>query len=458
MWNFSPGDEPLEIFRYDDLPMTPLPEPRSKPLCLEADALAVLKRLRSSGHIAYFAGGCVRDRLLGLTPKDWDIATDAPPPRVRELFSDTQAVGAAFGVILVRHAQSVVEVATFRSDGPYEDGRRPANVRFATAEEDAQRRDFTINGLFYDPMENRVIDYVGGKEDLQNRILRAIGDADKRFGEDHLRLLRAVRFAARFELTIDPATSSAMRRAAAQLKGISPERIGDELRWMLTPITRNIAWKLLWEHHLAEVIFRFLPKLPEKSPTSAKDSIFLKLSPGEPISFGLAMAAAALCIRRHAENAADLLPLLNRKEISRSEQAIRQALRLSNDESDEFTGILGGLQPMLTTTPPALAAKKRFLARPTSHASRQLMESIAAVGLHRPRIDDLRPEFAELQKQELSPEPLLTGDDLTAAGFSPGPEYKRILDALYDAQLEGRISTRDEAMGLARSLHVQKKI
>jgi tRNA nucleotidyltransferase/poly(A) polymerase len=437
-------------------PMAPLPEPRSKPLCLEADALAVLKRLRNSGQIAYFAGGCVRDRLLGLNPKDWDIATDAPPPRVRELFSDTQAVGAAFGVILVRQGQSVVEVATFRSDGPYEDGRRPASVRFATAEEDAQRRDFTINGLFYDPLEDRLIDYVGGKEDLQNKILRAIGDAGKRFGEDHLRLLRAVRFAARFNLTIDPATSTAMRSAADQLKGISPERIGDESRLMLTPITRNIAWKLLWEHHLAEVIFRFLPKLPQTPPTT--DSIFLNLAPGQAISFGLAMAAANLCIRRHAENLSNLLPLLGKKEISQSERAIRQALRFSNDESGEFSGILDGLQPMLADPPPRLAAKKRFLARATSRASRQLMESIAAVGLFRDRIESLRPEFAKLEKQDLSPAPLLTGDDLTAAGFSPGPQYKRILDALYDAQLEGKISTPNEALELARSLHAQKQI
>jgi poly(A) polymerase len=460
-WNFSLADERDNGLGYDESPMNsqphpqnqPLPEPRSKPLCLETDALAVLKHLRKSGHVAYFAGGCVRDRLLGLTPKDWDIATDAPPPRVRELFADTQAVGAAFGVILVRNGQSVVEVATFRSDGPYADGRRPANVRFASAEEDAQRRDFTINGLFYDPLEDRVIDYVKGQEDLQRRVLRAIGDAKKRFGEDHLRLLRAVRFAARFELTIDPTTSAAMRDAAPQLKGISPERIGDEVRWMLTPITRNVAWRLLWEHRLAEVIFRFLPKLPQTPPTA--NSIFLSLAPGQMITFGLAMAAAAICIRRHAENGGDLGALLAGKEVTRSEQALRQALRLSNDESDEFCGILNGLQAMLTGAPPGIAAKKRFLARPTSGTSRQLMESIAAVGLHRQRIEELRPQLAELENQELSPAPLISGDDLTAAGFSPGPAYKRILDALYDAQLEGRISTRDQAMGLARSLNAQ---
>src|SRR5438067_13328797 len=165
--------------------------------------MAVLRGLREAGHVAYFAGGCVRDVLLGLEPKDYDVATDAHPQKVRSLFRSTAAVGQAFGVILVRLGKSVVEVATFRSDGRYVDGRRPEDVRFTTAEEDAKRRDFTINGLFFDPLEDRVIDYVGGQEDLTARRLRAIGDPWQRFEEDHLRLLRAVRFAARFDLEIE---------------------------------------------------------------------------------------------------------------------------------------------------------------------------------------------------------------------------------------------------------------
>src|SRR5687767_10192278 len=160
--------------------------PTSKPPCYREDALEVLRRLRQLGHVACFAGGCVRDLLLGLEPKDWDVATDAPPDRVRQLFSNTQAVGAAFGVILVKHRRSTIEVATFRTDLEYKDGRRPEGVRFTTAEEDAKRRDFTINGLFQDPIEDRIIDYVGGREDLKNRVLRAIGEPDKRFEEDHL--------------------------------------------------------------------------------------------------------------------------------------------------------------------------------------------------------------------------------------------------------------------------------
>src|SRR5688572_30028855 len=220
------------------------------------DALAVVQRLRGAGHVAYFAGGCVRDLLLGLEPKDYDVATDAPPDRVRELFKRTQAVGQAFGVILVRVGRSQVEVATFRAEGKYLDGRRPSEVRFTTAEEDAKRRDFTINGLFLDPVTDEVIDYVGGQEDLKNNVLRAIGDPRVRFEEDYLRLLRAVRFVARFNMNLDPETAKAIRAGAANLKAISPERVADELRLMLTPATRKVAWPNLENYGLAQVIFR----------------------------------------------------------------------------------------------------------------------------------------------------------------------------------------------------------
>src|SRR5688572_27782573 len=193
------------------------------------DALAVVRALRDVGHVAYFAGGCVRDLLLGLEPKDYDVATDAPPDRVRKLFKRTQAVGQAFGVILVRIGRSQVEVATFRAEGKYLDGRRPSEVRFTTAEEDAKRRDFTINGLFLDPLTDQVIDYVGGQADLKAKVIRAIGNPDERFEEDHLRLLRAVRFAARFGFEIEPATDAAIPRHAGHLVRISPERVAEEL-------------------------------------------------------------------------------------------------------------------------------------------------------------------------------------------------------------------------------------
>ncbi|MGA2582559.1 MAG: CCA tRNA nucleotidyltransferase [Tepidisphaeraceae bacterium] len=424
--------------------------PSSKPPCDRADALAVLARLRQFGHEAYFAGGCVRDMLLKLEPKDWDIATDAPPDRVREIFSNTQAVGAAFGVILVRHAKSVVEVATFRADGVYEDGRRPSSVRFTSASEDAQRRDFTINGLFYDPLENRVIDFVNGRADLDAKILRAVGDPSQRFAEDHLRLLRAVRFAARFDLKIEPQTAAAIRQSADRLKGISPERIGEELRLMLTPPTRTAAWKLLWDLDLAPILFRFMPTIP--AGIDMNQSIFMHLSPGNTIPFGLALAAASLCVDRNAHPQTPLIELLDNRRIAKSVHAMRQALRISNTESDEMLETLDNLRPLLQADPPGIATRKRFLAERAAELSQILMQAMARVGIEKDRIEKILAGLSALSREEIAPPPLLTGDDLVAAGFPPGPKFKQILDAVYDAQLEGRVTSKEAALELARNL------
>jgi len=425
-------------------------DPRPKPPCNREDALAVLSRLRESGAIAYFAGGCVRDSLLGLEAKDWDIATDAPPARVRQLFSSTQAVGAAFGVILVRSGESVVEVATFRADGVYEDGRRPSSVRFTSAEEDARRRDFTINGMFFDPAENQVIDFVGGREDLAAKRIRAIGEPAERFGEDHLRLLRAVRFAARFGFEIEPATAAAIADSANRVKGISPERVGDEVRLMLTASTFRAAWRLLWKLGLSREIFRFIPKLPENLDMNR--SILLNLDDGAGITLGLALAAATLCVRLQAEGVREILKLLAETEISKSVRAMRQALRISNQESDEMAGTLGGLEAMLQSQPPTLAQKKRFLAQPTSAHSLRLMDALAKTGLHAERIVALASDLSELSRHDVAPPPLISGDDLIAAGHAPGPLFRKILDAAYDAQLEGKISSRTEALKLIEQL------
>src|SRR5687768_16980392 len=311
------------------------------------DALAVVRRLREAGHVAYFAGGCVRDQLMGREPKDYDVATDAPPARVRELFTKTDAVGAAFGVILVRQRRSMIEVATFRTDGSYADGRRPTEVTFSTAEEDAKRRDFTINGLFFDPVENKVIDYVGGQQDLKNNVLRAIGRPDDRFAEDHLRLLRAIRFAARFNLTIEPATDEAIARHAPHLARISPERIAEELRLMLTPPTRVRAWVLLQRYALDAVVFRFLqppaqPAHPEV--VGGRGTVFERVAPSEPISFGLALAAAAVEVTLGRLRDLSDWPNLSVRQVVK---ALRQALRVSNDVSDELEGTLYGLEFLL---------------------------------------------------------------------------------------------------------------
>jgi poly(A) polymerase len=417
------------------------------------DALVVLQRLRDAGHVAYFAGGCVRDRLLGLEPKDWDVATDAPPRRVRQLFSSTQAVGAAFGVILVRHRKSVIEVATFRTDLAYRDGRRPEGVQFATAEEDAKRRDFTINGLFCDPVENRVIDYVGGQDDLRARRLRAIGNPDERFAEDHLRLLRAVRFASRFDFAIEPATAAAIRAHAHQLPRISPERIADELRRMLTAPSRAAAWGMLWDLKLARQVFRTMPVAGDGELDGSR-SIFLALPPvGSAASFGLALAAATLDYRWQLSGRIDdVRPWFAKSEIGKTVRAMRQALKVSNEESDELEGTLSGAGAMLAEPAAGVAGIKRFLATGTATQARQLLAALAGAGLFVKRVHQLERELGELERTEFAPAPLITGDDLTAAGATPGPAFKRALDAVYDAQLEGRVSSRGEALEMGLGL------
>ncbi len=408
----------------------------------------MLMRLREAGHVAYFAGGCVRDELLGLTPKDYDVATDAPPDRVRKLFTNTQAVGVAFGVILVRHKKSVIEVATFRTDGKYVDGRRPEAVTFTTAEEDAKRRDFTINGLFLDPVENRVIDYVGGQEDLKKKLLRAIGDPNQRFEEDHLRLLRAVRFAARFDLAIDEATENAITHHAEHLKRISPERIAEELRTMLGEPTRTRGWPMLWRLGLIDVIFRHLPS-ENREPLKPQRSVLSKLSPGAPLGFGEALAAAFLCYQWQRSGRRDIRQFLGRRAAVEAARAMRQALRISNDEADELREILESLEPLLADAPPTLAMKKRFLARLYHPAAMEVMEAIGEIGLLTERIGPLYAALYQMYETDFAPPPLVTGDDLTAVGLKPGPRFKVALDRTYDAQLEGHVTTRDAALQMA---------
>jgi poly(A) polymerase len=417
--------------------------------------MLVLRRLRDAGHVTYFAGGCVRDLLLGIEPKDYDVATDATPQRVRELFTRTEAVGAAFGVVLVREGQSVVEVATFRSDGEYLDGRRPASVRFTRAGEDAQRRDFTINGLFLDPLSDTVVDYVGGQEDLRAKRVRAIGDARARFAEDHLRLLRAVRFAARLGFQIEAGTAAALRAEASHLKRISPERIAEELRMMLTPVTRGSAWVLLWEHRLASEVFRHLATSSGEMVVPER-SIFLNLAPNESVPFSLALAAAVICYRRAKDPAEDVRKYLSVEKLKGMERALRQGLRLSNVELDQVQGMLLGLGMLLRDVSPTLATQKRFLAMETASLSMELMRAMARVGVEKERIAELESHLVPLLGTDVAPPPLLTGDDLTEMGYQPGPIFKRVLWAVYDEQLEGKITTEAHAQEAARRIATER--
>jgi len=429
-------------------------DPHSKPPCRRDDALAIVQRLRASGHIAYFAGGAVRDLLLGLEPKDYDVATDARPERVRSLFANTQAVGQAFGVILVRLGRSVVEVATFRSDGRYTDGRRPDTVQFSTAEEDARRRDFTINGLFMDPLDGQVIDYVGGSADLAARVVRAIGDPEARFEEDHLRLLRAVRFAARFDFAIESSTQQAVRRHAPELARISPERVGEELRIILTPPMRVRAWRDLRQTGLADVIFRFMPAFgtPGVPVVMRESHLFDALLPEQGAPFGLALATATLDRVYSEEPDLDLRVLFQKGNAQKIARAFRQALRISNEEWDQVVGTLEGLAPLVADPTPGVAAMKRFLARPSAASSRALLAAVRGV-LDQRRATWVEARLAELEQGEFAPPPLITGDDLTAVGLAAGPKFKRVLEAVYDAQLEGRVRSKEEAMSLAIQFH-----
>ena len=419
------------------------------------DAIAVVRTLREAGHLAYFAGGCVRDELLGLAPKDYDVATDAHPDVVRNLFTRarTEAVGAAFGVILVRQGRSVIEVATFRSDLEYQDGRRPSGVVFTSAEVDARRRDFTINGLFRDPLvedpaDDGVIDYVHGKADLQDRILRAIGEPQKRFDEDYLRMLRAVRFAARFGFAIEQATWEAVVRYAPRLTVIAPERVADELRRMLAHETRGEAWRLLWESGLLSVVLRTFPEQVPDLPPHRPVLEHLASITGA-ISFGLALAGTVLDVRHAA--GVPVRVILEPQEVRRVATACRKALRISNDEEANLVASLD-LWSLIQEAPPTVALMKRFLAGPYSEDARRVVDALAVHTGLRDRIVWLQLQLAVLAEQEVGPPPLVTGDDLVAMGLTPGPVFKQILDAVYDAQLEARVCAREDALELAAAL------
>lgn len=399
-------------------------------------AAEIVATLRRAGHTAYFAGGCVRDELLGLEPTDYDIATDATPDRIRSIFPRTAAVGAAFGVILVRIGRIVVEVATFRADGPYTDQRRPDAVTFSDPVADAHRRDFTVNALFIDPTADeahRIIDHVGGVADLRRRLIRAVGDPDQRLAEDHLRALRAVRLAARLDFTIDPDTAAAIRRHARALSGVSRERIGEELRRMLRHPSRSVALASL--QHLGL-------DAPVLGEGPADPPIHLAGKLPEHASFPLVLAA--WLIDRGVAPDTPRAP----EAVSR----LRTGLCLSNQERDDLAAILSGLLAVESRWGSmSVAERKRTAAATWFPAVLDLLRARdpAATG----RIEQAVEQLARTPAG-LAPEPLITGDDLVAAGLRPGPAFRRLLEAVYDAQLEGRVRDRAEGLELARRLAI----
>ena len=359
---------------------------------------------------------------------------------MRRLLPRSQGVGQTFGVVLARVGRSQIEVATFRADGNYADGRRPDDVRFATEQEDARRRDFTINGLFYDPVADRVIDHVGGRDDLAAGIIRAIGDASVRFAEDFLRLLRAVRFAARFHFAIEAATADAIRANAAKLPRIAPERIAGELRMMLGAESRALALQLLDALGLAGVLFR-----GEAFDGSAADSASVARSLPIGATFSTTLVATAIARSRgtRAALAADSARAI--------EAELRRTLRLSNDESLAIRTALGLGPLLLAEAMPTVAAMKRYLAQRYAADARRLLYALASDADLGERAAELERSFANFQTDEIAPPPLVTGEDLQAIGFAPGPAFKTALDAAYDAQLEGTVTSRDAALAVARA-------
>jgi poly(A) polymerase len=433
-------------------------------------ATEVVRTLRSSGHMAYLVGGCVRDLLLNREPLDYDVATDAAPARVMQLFPKTFAVGAQFGVVLVpipngdNEAQRTIEVATFRADLGYSDGRHPDQVRFtSSAEEDVQRRDFTINGLLLDPISGEVLDYVSGRADLAAAIIRTIGEPAHRFSEDKLRMLRAVRFAARFGYTIEPHTFAAIRRLTEDIHQVSAERIRDELTKMLTEGHPRHAFELLMETGLLKQVLpevaamKGVEQPPQYHPEGDVWTHTLMLLQSMTAGGSPTLAWAALLhdvgkpptFRR----APDRIRFDDHASIGAAmSREIARRLRMSNDEIEHIESLVAQHMKFPEVTNMRESTLKRFMRQSgfDEHLELHRMDCLASHGdlsLYNFTLEKLHSTPPEVIK----PEPLITGADLIAAGYTPGPLFKQVLSEVEDLQLEGRLTSREEAMHHVRT-------
>lgn len=417
-------------------------------------ALEVVRKLRASGHEALWAGGCVRDQLMGRAPKDYDVATSAQPDVVQSVFgrNRTHAVGAAFGVVTVLGPRGAgqVEVATFRKDEGYSDGRRPDAVTFSNAREDALRRDFTINGLFYDPVADEIIDYVGGRQDLESGILRAIGDPRERFQEDKLRLLRAVRFAARFSLQIDQSTWQSLCAMSDQITVVSPERIAAEMRLIVVDPYRVRAWNMLRESQLLRGMCAELMKVEEEVWQA---SMAISSCLQHP-SFSLAMAAA-------------LAPLL----ADGLGHAIGKRWRLANHEIDRITWLLRNWFVLRDAHARPWSHTQRVLAHDggeelvalfTAMQSAHFFSDGSPIALNGTGAGGWgsQNDAIAFAKERLAwpidrrnPSPLITGQDLMEQGCVSGPAFRPLLEAIRNAQLDGIVQTKEQALDMAIKLY-----
>ena len=444
-------------------------------------AAEIVRQLRERGHQAYFAGGCVRDLLLGREPADYDVSTGATPQQVMQIFPQTFAVGEQFGVVLVpqsggakgvpstgsgqalarqgERGKAAIEVATFRSDMGYSDGRHPDQVRFTKdPRQDVERRDFTINGMLLDPVTNQILDFVGGRDDLKTGIVRAIGDPERRFAEDKLRMLRAVRFAARFDYKIDPATMAAIQKLAPKIRQVSCERVREELTRMLTEGRARRAFELLDttgllpevlpeiaamkgveqspQYHPEGDVFVHTLLLLEKLPAGCSKTLAwgaLLHDVGKPPTFRV--APDRIRFDGHVDIGVKMAAEICRR------------LRFSNDETDRILALIDNHMRFADVQRMKQSTLKKFLRLPIfdEHLELHRIDCLSSHG----QLDSY--EYAQKQLQSIPPEairptPLITGQDLIEAGYEPGPRFKEILSAVEDAQLEGQIASREAAM------------
>jgi len=441
-------------------------------------AISIVQTLRQRGFQAYLVGGCVRDLLLGREPKDYDVATSATPEQVMGIFPETYAVGAQFGVVLVPVPEGdgasevstegfsqahVVEVATFRSDLGYSDGRHPDEVRFSSdAREDVARRDFTINGMLLDPVGGDVLDFVGGRRDLEAGIIRTIGDPEQRFGEDKLRMLRAVRFAARFGYAIEPATFAAMQKLAARIEVVSRERVRDELTRMLTEGQARRAFLLLDESGLLRHV------LPEISAMKGVEqpaefhpegdvfvhTLLLLENLPQPCPLTLAWGALLHDVGKPPtfRVAPDRIRFDGHVEVGvKMAEEICRRLRFSNDEAEQILALVDNHMRFGHATRMKESTLKKFLRMPEfdEHLALHRADCLAS---HRnlSTYEFVREKRAEIPAEKMRPVPLVTGEDLIAEGHVPGPKFREILSAVEDAQLEGRLNAREAALEFVR--------
>jgi tRNA nucleotidyltransferase/poly(A) polymerase len=412
-----------------------------------AFALEIVEKLRAAEFEALWAGGCVRDELLGLVPKDYDVATSATPDEIRNLFGHrrTLPIGAAFGVVTVLgpRAAGQIEVATFRADAAYSDGRHPDAVTFTTAERDAQRRDFTINGLFFDPIAGKVVDYVGGQQDLERRVIRAIGDPRLRLGEDKLRMLRAVRFAATFDFEIEPETIQAIREMAGQINTVSPERIGMEIRRMLIDANRARALQLLRETGLLVHVVPEVDSLPAHDFERATQILRALCEPTLPVAL-----AALLSVKQGAQSAEPNDSLLAPRSSLLPEDVGRR-LRYTNKEIDRAAWLLQQLPIVENAAQIPWPRLQRVLTHEGAGELLALYQAIAGK-------DDSALAYCHERlawpPERLNPPPLIDGSDLIRHGLTPGPQFAALLEQVRDAQLEGCINSQDDALTLVDRL------